>query len=104
MAADQAQQALAHTGCSYYACSQAAAARPGVYSFTDAPAVLRFNKFVRSGYRAGYTYRQCCTSVLRWHNETGGCRDRGACRPGVCRCLAALAQTPPFQHAVHPLP
>lgn len=71
VAADQAQQALAHTGCSYYACSQAAAARPGVYSFTDAPAVLRFNKFVRSGYRAGYTYRQCCTSVLRWHNETG---------------------------------
>ncbi|KAL4428814.1 hypothetical protein ABPG77_005252 [Micractinium sp. CCAP 211/92] len=71
MRAGEAQPPPLHRNCSYYAASAAGAVRPGVYSFTDAPAVLRFNKYVRSGYRAGYTYRQCCASVLRWHNETG---------------------------------
>ena len=59
--------------CSYYAAAAEAKARrePLLYSFLDAPAVLRFNKFVRSGYRAGLTTRQCCASVLGLHNETG---------------------------------
>ncbi|KAL4451534.1 hypothetical protein ABPG75_007196 [Micractinium tetrahymenae] len=70
-AAKLSQQPQPHLNCQYYASTAAGAATPGLYSFLDAPAVLRFNKFVRSGYRAGYSYRQCCTSVLRLHNETG---------------------------------
>lgn len=31
---------------------------------------MRFNRYVRSGYRAGLTYPQCCRSMLRYHNET----------------------------------
>ncbi|KAK9821303.1 hypothetical protein WJX81_005376 [Elliptochloris bilobata] len=39
--------------------------------FDEAPPVLQFNKYVLSGYRAGYTYRQCLWSILQYHNETG---------------------------------
>lgn len=59
--------------CSYYAAAAETKAKgePLLYTFLEAPAVLRFNKFVRSGYRAGLTPRQCCTSVMQLHNETG---------------------------------
>ncbi|EFN56054.1 hypothetical protein CHLNCDRAFT_52154 [Chlorella variabilis] len=60
--------------CSYY--DAAAEGRPAgrqhqLYSFLDAPEALRFNKFIRSGYRAGLSYPQCCRSMLSLHNETG---------------------------------
>lgn len=95
-AGGEAEHVRLHTSCSYYA---AGAAGPGVYSFMDAPAVLRFNKFVRSGYRAGYSYRQCCASVLRWHNETGGCCEQRGRQP------ARLARLPTTcaHHAAWPL-
>lgn len=60
-------------------------------SFHEAPAVLRFNTYIRSGYRAGMGYRDCCRSVLQLHNETGAgragyvsARRRGRC----CLCLS----------------
>lgn len=40
-------------------------------SWADAPSVLQFNKYIRSGYRANYTYAECAASVLSIHNETG---------------------------------
>ena len=41
-------------------------------AFHDAPAVLRFNPHVRTGYRAGCSsYARCLCSVLELHNETG---------------------------------
>jgi hypothetical protein len=54
--------------CSYYQ------QRRQLYCFQEAPAALRFNKHIRSGYRAGYSYTQCCRSILDLHNETGVCR------------------------------
>lgn len=50
--------------CSYYQ------PRRQLYCFQEAPAALRFNKHIRSGYRAGYSYSQCCRSILDLHNET----------------------------------
>lgn len=44
---------------------------PPTLYFEDAPAVVQFNRFIRSGYRANYTYCQCCKSVLALHNESG---------------------------------
>lgn len=38
--------------------------------FEDAPEVLKFNKYIRSGYRAGFTNWDCFRSTLRIHNET----------------------------------
>lgn len=49
-----------------------------LYWFDEAPPVLQYNEFVRSGYRAGMSYRQCACSILSYHNETG-----------VWQCLAA---------------
>ncbi|KAK9837798.1 hypothetical protein WJX74_005271 [Apatococcus lobatus] len=37
----------------------------------EVPRVLAYNKFVKSGYRAGYTPWQCACSVVHLHNETG---------------------------------
>ena len=42
-----------------------------LYWFEEAPPVLQFNKYVRSGYRAGMNYQQCLCSVFSYHNETG---------------------------------
>lgn len=42
-----------------------------LYCFDEAPPVLQFNRFVRSGYRAGLTPCGCLRSVLQYHNETG---------------------------------
>lgn len=42
-----------------------------LYWFEEAPPVLQFNRFVRSGYRAGLTPCHCLQSVLQYHNETG---------------------------------
>jgi hypothetical protein len=57
--------------CSYY---EAAAEKPRgclrLYTYAEAPAALRFNPHIRSGYRAGYGYGACCRSLLAWHNET----------------------------------
>ncbi|GMH44266.1 hypothetical protein BSKO_12200 [Bryopsis sp. KO-2023] len=39
--------------------------------FEDAPDVLQFNKYIRSGYRAGFSYWDCVRSVSQVHNETG---------------------------------
>ena len=33
--------------------------------------MLRFNRFIRSGYRAGLSPAQCCASILQRHNESG---------------------------------
>lgn len=42
-----------------------------LYWFDEAPPVLQYNKFVRSGYRAGMSYRQCACSIFSYHNEIG---------------------------------
>lgn len=42
-----------------------------LYWFEEAPPVLQFNKYVRSGYRAGLNYQQCLCSIFSYHNETG---------------------------------
>jgi hypothetical protein len=42
-----------------------------LYWFDEAPPVLQFNKYVRSGYRAGMNYQQCLCSIFSYHNETG---------------------------------
>lgn len=42
-----------------------------LYWFDEAPAVLQFNRFVRSGYRAGLKPCDCLRSILEYHNETG---------------------------------
>lgn len=42
-----------------------------LYWFDEAPPALQYNKHVRSGYRAGMTYRQCVCSIFSYHNETG---------------------------------
>ena len=39
--------------------------------FDEAPPVLQFNKYVRSGYRAGMSPRQCLCSMFQYHNEIG---------------------------------
>ena len=39
--------------------------------FHELPSVLRFNEFIRSGYRAGYTYPAALRSIFEVHNETG---------------------------------
>ncbi|GMH44267.1 hypothetical protein BSKO_12201 [Bryopsis sp. KO-2023] len=39
--------------------------------FEDAPKVLQFNRYIRSGFRARYSYWECAKSVFRMHNETG---------------------------------
>ncbi|KAI3437658.1 hypothetical protein D9Q98_000108 [Chlorella vulgaris] len=58
--------------CSYYAAgAEGRAGQKQLYSFAEAPAALRFNSHIRSGYRAGYSYSDCCRSMLSWHNETG---------------------------------
>lgn len=41
-----------------------------LYHHDQVPAVLRFNRYIRSGYRAGLTYPQCCRSMFHYHNET----------------------------------
>lgn len=55
--------------CPYYAV--AADGPPRLYRWHEAPAVLRFNPFIKSGYRAGLSTRQCCASLLQLHNESG---------------------------------
>lgn len=40
--------------------------------------MLQYNKFIRSGYRAGLTYPQCLCSMFQLHNETGGQAREGA--------------------------
>lgn len=42
-----------------------------LYWFDEAPPALQYNKFVRSGYRAGMSYRQCACSIFSYHNEIG---------------------------------
>ncbi|GAB4819451.1 hypothetical protein N2152v2_006497 [Parachlorella kessleri] len=42
-----------------------------LYSFEEAPPTLQYNKYIRSGYRAGLSYGQCLGSMLCCHNETG---------------------------------
>ncbi|CAL8463477.1 g3011 [Coccomyxa elongata] len=39
--------------------------------FDELPRVLQYNKYVRSKYRAGYTYSECACSIFQYHNETG---------------------------------
>ncbi|KAK9866877.1 hypothetical protein WJX84_012026 [Apatococcus fuscideae] len=52
--------------------SRAPDSRPGRLLWVDeVPRVLAYNKFVKSGYRAGYTPWQCACSVVHLHNETG---------------------------------
>lgn len=46
-------------------------AQPRLRYFEELPAVLRFNRFIRSGYRAGYNYSQALFSIFELHNETG---------------------------------
>jgi hypothetical protein len=42
--------------------------------FDEAPPVLQFNNYVRSGYRAGMSPRQCLCSMFQYHNEIGARR------------------------------
>ncbi|PSC76465.1 progestin and adipoQ receptor family member 4 [Micractinium conductrix] len=65
VAAGAAPAAAPTVTCAYYS-----AGCRRLYAWEDAPAALRFNEHIRTGYRAGYTYGQCCASVLGWHNET----------------------------------
>lgn len=105
-----------HDFCAYYGAASSAAAagadggapgRPRLYSFDDAPAVLRYNKYIRSGYRAGLSPGQCCASVLQLHNETGERSERAigeerqegqegdACRCcGSEQCMPAALPSP----------
>ena len=39
--------------------------------FDQCPPELQFNRYIRSGYRAGYTCRECVASIFQYHNETG---------------------------------
>lgn len=44
---------------------------PRTQYFEEIPAVLQFNRFIRSGYRVNYTYCECCKSIFAVHNESG---------------------------------
>lgn len=54
------------------ACRFYAAAGRRLYTFEEAPQVLQYNRFIRSGYRAGLSYPRCLRSICEVHNETGG--------------------------------
>ena len=77
--------------------------------------MLQFNRYVRSGYRAGMSPRQCLCSMFQYHNETGArCRVTAtgaaytanlnlgeASRPLVLYCRRAQCTMPvsgPVQH------
>ena len=51
--------------------------------FDEAPPVLQFNPYVRSGYRAGMSPQQCLCSMFQYHNETGA-RARCTTLPLYC--------------------
>jgi hypothetical protein len=41
-----------------------------LYKIDEMPAYLRFNPFVKNGYRQLMDVKQCCQSLLFFHNET----------------------------------
>eukprot|EP00803_Ostreobium_quekettii_P003966 evm.model.scf_484.3 EVM.evm.TU.scf_484.3 scf_484:48769-49758(-) len=71
---------------------------PGVVFWEDAPQVLKFNRFIRSGYRAGYSYPQCLASLWGLHNETGNIWTH--LLPAVALAMVALGGLErPWAHA-----
>ncbi|DBA84039.1 hypothetical protein WJX77_000100 [Trebouxia sp. C0004] len=42
-----------------------------LYWWDEVPAVLQFNPYIKSGYRAGLTPQECVGSLFHCHNETG---------------------------------
>lgn len=41
-----------------------------LYKLEEIPEYLRFNPFVKDGYRRQMNIRECCQSLLFFHNET----------------------------------
>lgn len=68
-------------------------------TFQEAPAVLQFNRFIRTGYRAGLTYPQCACSIFQCHNETGGLNNNLGVKlvsHFVAGCFACICVTGGF--------
>eukprot|EP00210_Caulerpa_lentillifera_P006232 g5953.t1 len=55
----------------HQSCRCIAAPSTHLKQFEQVPIVLQFNKYIRSGYRCGYTYHEALSSTLELHNETG---------------------------------
>ncbi|KAK9807384.1 hypothetical protein WJX73_010328 [Symbiochloris irregularis] len=62
-----------------------------LYWFEDAPADLQFNRYIRSGYRAGLSYGECVCSVFQYHNETGNIWAHFV--PLLCILISLLSRT-----------
>ena len=41
-----------------------------IYKLEEMPEYLRFNPYIKDGYRGQMTLRECCQSLLFFHNET----------------------------------
>uniref|UniRef100_A0A182N1D6 Progestin and adipoQ receptor family member III n=1 Tax=Anopheles dirus TaxID=7168 RepID=A0A182N1D6_9DIPT len=65
---DDPNASTGHGGC----CTDGAAMRRGkqVVAYDDAPEHLRFNPFIRTGYRTYLSARLCLESMFWWTNET----------------------------------
>ena len=47
-----------------------ASAEKRLYKIEEIPEYLRFNPFVKNGYRRQMNVKECCQSLLFFHNET----------------------------------
>ena len=47
-----------------------ASAEKRLYKLEEIPEYLRFNPFVKNGYRRQMNVKECCRSLLFFHNET----------------------------------
>ncbi|KAL0028704.1 hypothetical protein WJX79_000808 [Trebouxia sp. C0005] len=59
-----------------------------LYWWDEVPAVLQFNPYIKSGYRAGLTRQECVGSLFHCHNETGNIWVHLALLLGCMSCAA----------------